>query len=221
MIRSDGYRMIGGLVQGARSYDPTSGQWTTPDAFAGDVRDLMSQKPFMWNDNNPVEWSDPSGYCPICVAVVVFYMMNAPEINATVQDVVEGEGGAAGASGAARGVAAKAAEAVRGIEVRASRFGQTAEHWAEAQAAGHPSVLTVNKAGAKSNRAAAMEGQAPAGPGRDRDEYPPAMFSEGGSGASVKSVDASSNRSLGSYIGNQLRKLPNGTRVKIKVTKPD
>ncbi|MGB8910407.1 MAG: hypothetical protein WCC84_16815 [Candidatus Cybelea sp.] len=22
----------------------------------------MSQKPFMWNSNNPVEWSDPSGY---------------------------------------------------------------------------------------------------------------------------------------------------------------
>ena len=62
MIRSDGYRMIGGLVQGARSYDPTSGQWLTPDPYAGDVRDLMSQKPFMWNGNNPVEWSDPSGY---------------------------------------------------------------------------------------------------------------------------------------------------------------
>ncbi len=62
MIRSDGYRMIGGLVQGARSYDPTSGQWLTPDPYAGDVRDLMSQKPFMWNGNNPVSNSDPSGY---------------------------------------------------------------------------------------------------------------------------------------------------------------
>jgi hypothetical protein len=30
--------------------------------YAGDVRDLMSQKPFMWNGNNPVENSDPSGY---------------------------------------------------------------------------------------------------------------------------------------------------------------
>lgn len=32
----------------------------------------MSQKPFTWNNNNPVEWSDPSGYCMImlvdCVA---------------------------------------------------------------------------------------------------------------------------------------------------------
>ena len=30
MIRSDGHRMIGGFVQGARSYDPTSGQWKHP-----------------------------------------------------------------------------------------------------------------------------------------------------------------------------------------------
>ena len=35
-----------------------------PDPYAGDVRDLMSQKPFVWNGNNPVEFNDPSGYCP-------------------------------------------------------------------------------------------------------------------------------------------------------------
>ncbi|HVN69528.1 MAG TPA: hypothetical protein VMU38_07770, partial [Candidatus Binatia bacterium] len=63
MKRADGYAMIGGLVQGARTYDPTSGQWLTPDPYAGDVRDPISQKPFMWNGNNPVEWNDPSGYC--------------------------------------------------------------------------------------------------------------------------------------------------------------
>lgn len=64
MKRSDGYSMIGGIVQGARTYDPISGQWLTPDAYAGDVRDPMSQKPFMWNNNNPVAWNDPSGYLP-------------------------------------------------------------------------------------------------------------------------------------------------------------
>jgi RHS repeat-associated protein len=63
MKRADGYMMVGGIVQGARTYDPTSGQWLTPDPYEGDVSDPMSQKPFMWNDNNPVEWSDPSGYC--------------------------------------------------------------------------------------------------------------------------------------------------------------
>jgi RHS repeat-associated protein len=62
MLRDDGYSMVGGLVQGARTFDMTSNQWLTPDAYAGDVGDPASQKPFMYNNNNPVEWSDPSGY---------------------------------------------------------------------------------------------------------------------------------------------------------------
>ncbi|MDQ6735734.1 MAG: hypothetical protein M3Z35_16740 [Nitrospirota bacterium] len=37
-------------------------QWTSPDPYAGDVHDPMSQKPFMWNKNNPLIYSDPSGY---------------------------------------------------------------------------------------------------------------------------------------------------------------
>ncbi len=72
MIRADGYSMLHGVVQGARTYDLTSGQWLTPDPYAGDVHDPMSQKPFMWNNNNPIEYSDPSGYCTLvlvdCVA---------------------------------------------------------------------------------------------------------------------------------------------------------
>lgn len=62
MQRSDGYNMVGGYVQGVRTYDSTSGQWLSPDAYAGDVHDPASQKPFMYNNGNPVEWSDPSGY---------------------------------------------------------------------------------------------------------------------------------------------------------------
>jgi YD repeat-containing protein len=62
MKRADGYSMVGGIVQGVRTFDPTSGQWTTPDPYAGSVTDPMSQKPFIWNGNNPVEGSDPTGY---------------------------------------------------------------------------------------------------------------------------------------------------------------
>lgn len=43
--------------------DTETGQWTTPDAYAGEVDDPMTQKPFMWNRNNPYPYSDPSGYC--------------------------------------------------------------------------------------------------------------------------------------------------------------
>ena len=60
--RSDGYSDAFNTFQGVRAYDPNMNQWTTPDAYAGDVHDPMSQKPYMWNANNPVQYSDPSGY---------------------------------------------------------------------------------------------------------------------------------------------------------------
>jgi len=53
--------------------------------------------------------------------------------------------------------------------------------------------------------------------GKDRDEYPPAMFKEGGAGADVKHIDSCDNRGAGSCMGHQCAKYPNGTRVKIRV----
>ncbi|MHB8462710.1 MAG: RHS repeat-associated core domain-containing protein, partial [Vulcanimicrobiaceae bacterium] len=46
-----------------RNYDPQLGSWTTPDAYAGTVEDPMSQQSYMYNNNNPISFSDPSGYC--------------------------------------------------------------------------------------------------------------------------------------------------------------
>jgi hypothetical protein len=62
MDRSDGYGASFGTIQGVRIYDQTSSQWMTPDAYAGTTHDPLSQKPFMWNANNPVTYGDPSGY---------------------------------------------------------------------------------------------------------------------------------------------------------------
>lgn len=62
--RTDGYAVARDLrIQGTRLYSPTMQQWTTPDAYAGEVHDPMSQKPYMWNRDNPVAYEDPSGYC--------------------------------------------------------------------------------------------------------------------------------------------------------------
>ncbi len=63
--RSDGYYDGNIAIQGVRAFDPNMNQWTTPDAYAGDVHDPMSQHPYMWNNNNPVQYADPSGYCSI------------------------------------------------------------------------------------------------------------------------------------------------------------
>ena len=55
-------------------------------------------------------------------------------------------------------------------------------------------------------------------PGLDRDEYPPAMSKEGGTGASVKLINPSDNRGSGSSISGKLRKYPNGTKYRIIIT---
>lgn len=63
--RSDGVSDGFNSIQGGRTFDTRAGVWTTPDAYRGDVHDPMSQKPYMWNRNNPYEYSDPSGFDPV------------------------------------------------------------------------------------------------------------------------------------------------------------
>ncbi|HEV3086951.1 MAG TPA: putative toxin [Candidatus Elarobacter sp.] len=61
-LTADGWSLDYETWQGVRTSDLNIGQWNTPDAYVGEVRDPMSQKPYMWNRNNPYEYSDPSGY---------------------------------------------------------------------------------------------------------------------------------------------------------------
>ena len=62
MPRADGITDGLNVIQGVRSYDPTLGSWTTPDAYSGDVSAPASQKGYIWNDNNAVAYSDPGGF---------------------------------------------------------------------------------------------------------------------------------------------------------------
>jgi hypothetical protein len=102
------------------------------------------------------------------------------------------------------------------VRVPSSRYPETAGHIRDAQAAGHPSTLTIDRSGATGRRGEALAGQERV-PGRQLDEYPPAMFKEGGAGASVRPVSPADNMGAGACIGNQCRGLPNGTRVRIVV----
>ncbi|WP_165373848.1 NucA/NucB deoxyribonuclease domain-containing protein [Sorangium cellulosum] len=70
--------------------------------------------------------------------------------------------------------------------------------------------------GAAARRAEALSGYARV-PGKQLDEYPPAMFREGGSGASVRPVSPADNMGAGACIGNQCRGIPDGTRIRIIV----
>jgi len=81
-------------------------------------------------------------------------------------------------------------------------------------------VLTIDRPGASDNRKAWQQqykDTVPAKSGFDRDEYPPAMFAEGGRDASVKYISPSDNRGAGSTMGWDLRSagLPNGAHVRI------
>ncbi|WP_192985850.1 RHS repeat-associated core domain-containing protein, partial [Pseudomonas sp. EggHat1] len=77
-------------------------------------------------------------------------------------------------------------------------------------------IFTINRAGAARNRKNSLSGY-PTKKGKDRDEFPMAMFKEGGKGASVRYIDPSDNRGAGSSISHALDPYPDGTTVKITV----
>ena len=104
------------------------------------------------------------------------------------------------------------------VTVSKSKYPQSAKHIEDAQKKGHPKTLTVDRKGANKNRQDSLKGT-PRKAGKDRDEYPPAMFKEGGKGASVRHIDPKDNRGAGSSIGKQTRGLNDGDKVRIKVVK--
>jgi YD repeat-containing protein len=110
-----------------------------------------------------------------------------------------------------RAVAPRASRAVddlsctlqRVVCISRSRYGELADHYSDAIAAGQPRLLTTGYSGAVRRRHDSLSG-IPTKLGFDRDEYPFAMTLQGGSGASVRYLDPSLNRAVGSYVRNQL-----------------
>jgi hypothetical protein len=106
--------------------------------------------------------------------------------------------------------------AERTVTVSRRRHPESAAHVEDAQANGHPSTLTVDRTGATARRRDSLR-DVERRTSLDRDEYPPAMFEEGGKGASVRHLDPSDNRGAGACIGHQCRGLPDGARVRVEV----
>lgn len=103
------------------------------------------------------------------------------------------------------------------VSISKSDYPETAGHIEDAIKSGKPDVLTIEREGAKANRAKSLKG-VKTKPNLDRDEWPMAMFKEGGDGASVRHINPSDNRGAGSAIGNALADYPDGTVVKIIIT---
>ncbi|WP_284140759.1 NucA/NucB deoxyribonuclease domain-containing protein [Virgibacillus sp. LDC-1] len=118
-------------------------------------------------------------------------------------------------SGAASNVSKGTGKVDVEVTIPSNRYPETSKHIQDAQKAGHPDTLTIDRSGAKLRRKDSLSGLDKV-PGKDLDEYPPAMFKEGGMGASVRPVSPSDNRGAGAYLGNKLRNYPDGTRVRLK-----
>ena len=98
-----------------------------------------------------------------------------------------------------------------------SKHPDAAKHIEDAIDDGHPSKLTIDRTGAKANRQASLKGIDKV-PGKQLDEFPPAMFKEGGKGASVRPINPHDNMGAGSSMGHQLRQYPDGTEVNFIIT---
>ena len=72
--------------------------------------------------------------------------------------------------------------------------------------------FTLDRTGASKRRRQSLKG-IPTKSGYDRDEFPMAMFSEGGTGASVKYIDPSDNRGAGSMIGHSVSNEKDGEQI--------
>lgn len=81
---------------------------------------------------------------------------------------------------------------------------------------GKPVVLTIDRKGAAQRQKEALK-DTPTKTGYDRDEYPPAMFKEGGKEASVRHISPRDNRGAGSCIGQQCKPYTDGDRIEIKI----
>jgi RHS repeat-associated protein len=99
------------------------------------------------------------------------------------------------------------------LEVERKVYPETAKHIEDSIAKGKPRIVTVNRGGADLNRAESLKGIATKS-GADRDEWPMAMFKEGGKGADIRHIDPSDNRGAGSSIAKALKGAPDGSRVK-------
>ncbi len=229
---------------GARYYRADIGRFTTIDPVYTWQENLVD--PQRWNRyayarNNPLKYVDPDGRWIETLWDIANVVMGAKsavdnfrsgnilsgvvdtggaivDLAAAVVPVVPG--GVGTAIKAARAVERvdDALDAKKVISLSKARYGEAAQHAEDAIRAGQPAVLTVDRAGAAANRSASIGGR-PKVPGKQLDEYPPAMFREGGAGASVRPVNPTDNMAAGACIGNACRVLPDGTRVRIEIVK--
>jgi RHS repeat-associated protein len=227
---------------GARYYGSSLGRFMTPDWAAKPTNvpyasfgNPQSLNLYSYVNNNPTTTRDPDGHCAEVLSCTIefgaggsFFGPGGTIVGGIIGAAVGGAivyyGGKAAInyfhssdnSNAAPAPASgtQAGTQPKDVYIDPNKYPGSAGHAADAQAAGKPDVLTVDRPGKSDNRSDAMAGH-PAQPGTDRDEYPPAVTREGGAGASVRNIDPSDNRGAGASLGNQIRDVPNGGQIRV------
>ena len=228
---------------GARYYDPMVGRFMGIDPEGFDESNAQSFNKYAYGNNNPYRYRDPNGKSAIDVGFFIYdvgklavTLHHGGDVTSALVDVglsaagvvipipFVGEGLKAARAtehlAAAAASAERAIEATRAIkEIRLSRelHGEAARHAEDAIRAGKPATLTIDRTGTAANRQASI-GATEKVPGKHLDEYPPAMFKEGGTNASVRPISPRDNMSAGACIGNACRGLPDGARVRVQIT---
>jgi len=90
------------------------------------------------------------------------------------------------------------------VEFPRSTRPQAVQHAQDVMRQTGNNTYEIGRAGAAARRAESLK-NTPTQIGFDRDEWPPALFKEGGLGASVRYINPADNRGLGAFLGNQLR----------------
>ncbi|MGF7075122.1 DUF6443 domain-containing protein [Mucilaginibacter sp. 3215] len=103
------------------------------------------------------------------------------------------------------------------IGISKSKYPESAQHLEDAIKNGVNPEGVVDRTGGPKRRKEKLK-SVDVVPGKDRDEVPPAVIDNGTGGSSVRPITPSDNRGAGGSIGQQLKPLPNGTKVKMVVT---
>ena len=206
---------------GARYYDPVLGRFMGVDPVGFQEDNIHSFNKYAYGNNNPYRYIDPDGRMPVLVYALYVASVRgsiwlAQRQAGAIMAAEIGAGVATGAVVPSVAFESAAVKVAKEITLSRSLHGEAATHAADAIRAGMPDVLTIERSGAAANRAASTGGLKKI-PGKQLDEYPPAMFKEGGSGASVRAINGRDNMSAGACIGNSCRGLPDGAKVKINI----
>jgi hypothetical protein len=102
---------------------------------------------------------------------------------------------------------------VKDVIIDAKKYPESAQHIKDSGF--DNSVVTIDRKQASVRRREALKDKESSSH-FDRDESPPATFKEGSQ--SVRNISIHDNRGAGASIGNQIRNLPDGTKVRLKIT---